>query len=96
MFNVQLYVSMTNILFIVYTQYDFPNQETVIQFIIDAIQAEAFNPRTLFLIGTYTIGEFLDVFYGKIVSLWVMSDYDLSVFSRTSYAVLTWPTELAE
>jgi DNA cross-link repair 1A protein len=46
----------------VYTQYDFPNQETVIQFIIDAIQAEAFNPRTLFLIGTYTIGEFLDVF----------------------------------
>eukprot|EP00249_Psilotum_nudum_P008816 c21523_g1_i1 orf=41-2824(+) len=37
--------------------YDFPKQETVIQFIIDAVQAEAFNPRTLFLIGTYTIGK---------------------------------------
>jgi hypothetical protein len=24
---------------------------------IDAIQAEAFNPKTLFLIGTYTIGR---------------------------------------
>lgn len=27
------------------------------QFVIDAIQAEAFNPKTLFLIGTYTIGD---------------------------------------
>lgn len=39
-------------------QYDFPKQEAVIQFVIDAIQAEAFNPRTLFLIGSYTIGRF--------------------------------------
>jgi hypothetical protein len=39
------------------TQYDFPKQDTVIQFVIDAIQAEAFNTKTLFLIGTYTIGE---------------------------------------
>ncbi|PKA47063.1 DNA cross-link repair protein SNM1 [Apostasia shenzhenica] len=45
-------------------QYDFPKQEAVIQFVIEAIQAEAFNPRTLFLIGTYTIGKeklFLEV-----------------------------------
>ncbi|KAL0908424.1 hypothetical protein M5K25_022918 [Dendrobium thyrsiflorum] len=45
-------------------QYDFPKQEEVIQFVIDAIQAEAFNPKTLFLIGTYTIGKerlFLEV-----------------------------------
>ncbi|XP_011019314.1 PREDICTED: uncharacterized protein LOC105122097 isoform X2 [Populus euphratica] len=38
-------------------QYDFPKQEAVIQFVIEAIQAEAFNPRTLFLIGSYTIGK---------------------------------------
>ncbi|XP_050364634.1 DNA cross-link repair protein SNM1 [Argentina anserina] len=38
-------------------QYDFPKQEAVIQFVIDAIQAETFNPRTLFLIGSYTIGK---------------------------------------
>ncbi|GJN33892.1 hypothetical protein PR202_gb22521 [Eleusine coracana subsp. coracana] len=37
-------------------RYDFPSQEVVIQFVIDAIQAEAFNPKTLFLIGSYTIG----------------------------------------
>lgn len=37
-------------------QYDFPSQEIVIQFVIEAIQAEAFNPKTLFLIGSYTIG----------------------------------------
>ncbi|KMZ60475.1 DNA cross-link repair 1A protein [Zostera marina] len=38
-------------------QYDFPKQESIIQFVIEAIQAEAFNPNTLFLIGTYTIGK---------------------------------------
>ncbi|KAI3957923.1 hypothetical protein MKW92_024405 [Papaver armeniacum] len=37
-------------------EYDFPKQEAVIQFVIDAIQAETFNPKTLFLIGSYTIG----------------------------------------
>ncbi|XP_031258999.1 DNA cross-link repair 1 protein-like [Pistacia vera] len=45
-------------------QYDFPKQESVIQFVIEAIQAEAFNPKTLFLIGSYTIGKerlFLEV-----------------------------------
>ncbi|XP_054819313.1 uncharacterized protein LOC129318516 [Prosopis cineraria] len=45
-------------------QYDFPKQEAVTQFVIDAIQAETFNPRTLFLIGSYTIGKerlFLEV-----------------------------------
>ncbi|XP_010917472.3 uncharacterized protein [Elaeis guineensis] len=45
-------------------QYDFPKQEAVTQFVIEAIQAEAFNPRTLFLIGSYTIGKerlFLEV-----------------------------------
>lgn len=38
-------------------QYDFPKQEAVIQFVVEAIQAEAFNPKTLFLIGSYTIGK---------------------------------------
>ncbi|KAL0671914.1 hypothetical protein Bca4012_034618 [Brassica carinata] len=45
-------------------QYDFPKQEAVIQFVVEAIQAEAFNPKTLFLIGSYTIGKerlFLEV-----------------------------------
>nr|CAD1826089.1 unnamed protein product [Ananas comosus var. bracteatus] len=45
-------------------QYDFPKQEVVIQFVIEAIQAESFNPKTLFLIGSYTIGKervFLEV-----------------------------------
>ncbi|GAV80704.1 SAM_1 domain-containing protein/DRMBL domain-containing protein/Lactamase_B_2 domain-containing protein [Cephalotus follicularis] len=45
-------------------QYDFPRQEAVIQFVIEAIQAEVFNPKTLFLIGSYTIGKerlFLEV-----------------------------------
>ncbi|BBM99861.1 DNA cross-link repair 1A protein [Marchantia polymorpha subsp. ruderalis] len=49
-------------------QYDFPKQEAVIQFVIEAIQAELFNPETLFLIGTYTIGKervFLEV--GKVL-----------------------------
>ncbi|XP_076887323.1 uncharacterized protein LOC143537431 [Bidens hawaiensis] len=38
-------------------QYDFPKQEAVIQYVLEAIQAEAFNPKTLFLIGSYTIGK---------------------------------------
>ncbi|XP_052211002.1 uncharacterized protein LOC127813912 isoform X2 [Diospyros lotus] len=38
-------------------KYDFPRQEVVIQFVIEAIQAEVFNPKTLFLIGSYTIGK---------------------------------------
>ncbi|THU48994.1 hypothetical protein C4D60_Mb06t04890 [Musa balbisiana] len=38
-------------------QYDFPKQEAVVQFVVEAIQAEAFNPKTLFLIGSYTIGK---------------------------------------
>ncbi|GAB2250737.1 hypothetical protein Droror1_Dr00016987 [Drosera rotundifolia] len=44
--------------------YDFPKQDAVIQFVIEAIQAESFNPKTLFLIGCYTIGKervFLEV-----------------------------------
>ena len=49
-------IEMVFIYFVV-TQYDFPKQDLVIQFVIDAIQAEAFNPKTLFLIGTYNIGE---------------------------------------
>ena len=49
----------------------------MIQFIIDAIQAEAFNPSTLFLIGTYTIGEFLgvlrldNIIWGHVRSIYV-------------------------
>lgn len=53
-------------------QHDFPKQDSVIQFVIDAIQAEAFNPKTLFLIGTYTIGKeklFLEV--GKALQKYV-------------------------
>lgn len=45
-------------------QYNFPKQEIVLQFVIEAIQAESFNPKTLFLIGSYTIGKerlFLEV-----------------------------------
>ncbi|KAL5697254.1 hypothetical protein ACHQM5_030890 [Ranunculus cassubicifolius] len=38
-------------------QYDFPKQEDIIQFVIESIQAETFNPKTLFLIGSYTIGK---------------------------------------
>ncbi|XP_074281401.1 uncharacterized protein LOC141606247 [Silene latifolia] len=38
-------------------QYNFPKQEEVMQFVIEAIQAESFNPKTLFLIGSYTIGK---------------------------------------
>ncbi|XP_021774860.1 DNA cross-link repair protein SNM1-like [Chenopodium quinoa] len=38
-------------------QYNFPKQEVVVQFIIEAIQAESFNSKTLFLIGSYTIGK---------------------------------------
>ncbi|KAI4379954.1 hypothetical protein MLD38_006190 [Melastoma candidum] len=38
-------------------QYDFPKQDEVTQFVIDAIQAESFNTSTLFLIGSYTVGK---------------------------------------
>lgn len=36
----------------------------MIRFAVDAVRAEAFNPRTLFLFGSYTIGKerlFLEV-----------------------------------
>lgn len=36
----------------------------VLQFVLDAVRAEAFNPATLFLFGSYTIGKerlFLEV-----------------------------------
>ncbi|XP_010672310.2 DNA cross-link repair protein SNM1 isoform X1 [Beta vulgaris subsp. vulgaris] len=38
-------------------QYNFPKQEVVVQFVIEAIQAESFNSKTLFLIGSYTVGK---------------------------------------
>ncbi|CAI7916072.1 unnamed protein product, partial [Closterium sp. NIES-54] len=38
-------------------QYEFPPQEVALQFVVEAIQAEAFNTNALFLIGTYTIGK---------------------------------------
>lgn len=31
----------------------------VLKFAIDAVKAEAFNPKTLFLFGSYTIGAWL-------------------------------------
>ncbi|XP_058079465.1 uncharacterized protein LOC131227689 isoform X2 [Magnolia sinica] len=46
-------------------QYDFPKQEAVIQFVVDAIQAEAFNPKTLFLIGSYTIDRQRETVFGS-------------------------------
>ncbi|KAL8153080.1 hypothetical protein V2J09_010840 [Rumex salicifolius] len=45
-------------------KYDFPKQEAIVQFVIEAIQAESFHQKTLFLIGSYTIGKervFLEV-----------------------------------
>ncbi|CAI5463535.1 unnamed protein product [Closterium sp. Yama58-4] len=38
-------------------KYEFPPQEAALQFVVEAIQAEAFNSSALFLIGTYTIGK---------------------------------------
>lgn len=38
-------------------QYEFPRQHVVTEYVIDAIAAEAFNPKTLCLIGTYSIGK---------------------------------------
>lgn len=37
--------------------YTFPPQSEVLQFALDAVKAEAFNERTLFLFGSYTIGK---------------------------------------
>ncbi|EIE25374.1 DRMBL-domain-containing protein [Coccomyxa subellipsoidea C-169] len=45
-------------------QYNFPPQLQVLQFVLEAVRAEAFNPATLFLFGSYTIGKerlFLEV-----------------------------------
>ena len=39
-------------------QYAFPAQSEAIRFVLEAIKAETFNPATLFLVGTYTIGRF--------------------------------------
>ncbi|KAI7837835.1 hypothetical protein COHA_008323 [Chlorella ohadii] len=38
-------------------EYAFPSQQEVLKFAIDAVKAEAFNPKTLFLFGSYTIGK---------------------------------------
>ena len=38
-------------------QYKFPTQEDVINYVVSAIKAENFNPKTLFLIGTYNVGK---------------------------------------
>ncbi|XP_078440838.1 uncharacterized protein LOC144710872 isoform X2 [Wolffia australiana] len=47
-------------------QYDFPRQESVIQFVVEAIQAEAFNPSSLFLIGSYTIVQEKKGYFWKL------------------------------
>jgi DNA cross-link repair 1A protein len=38
-------------------QYTFPTQAEALHFVVDAVKAEAFNPKTLFLFGSYTIGK---------------------------------------
>ncbi|WIA30015.1 hypothetical protein OEZ86_000112 [Tetradesmus obliquus] len=37
--------------------YCFPPQQEVLQWVLRAVQAESFNPRCLFLFGSYTIGK---------------------------------------
>ena len=38
-------------------QYTFPPQSEVLDFVVDAVKAETFNPNTLFMFGSYTIGK---------------------------------------
>ena len=38
-------------------QYTFPPQSEALKFVVDAVKAEAFNPKTLFMFGSYTIGK---------------------------------------
>jgi DNA cross-link repair 1A protein len=41
-----------------------PSAAQVLQFVLEAVRAESFNPATLFLFGSYTIGKerlFLEV-----------------------------------
>ncbi|KIZ07917.1 DNA cross-link repair 1A protein [Monoraphidium neglectum] len=38
-------------------QYCFPPQQQVVDSVIRSVKAESFNPRTLFLFGSYTIGK---------------------------------------
>jgi|AntAceMinimDraft_5_1070358.scaffolds.fasta_scaffold16363_2 DNA cross-link repair 1A protein len=38
-------------------QHVFPPQAEVLTAVRDGVRAEAFNPKVLFLFGTYTIGE---------------------------------------
>lgn len=54
---------------------DYETQAEVIRFAVDAVRAEAFNARTLFLFGSYTIGKerlFLEV--ARQLSMKVQSD----------------------
>jgi len=44
--------------------YTFPPQADVLRFVLEAVRAEAFNPRALYVFGSYTIGKerlFLEV-----------------------------------
>jgi DNA cross-link repair 1A protein len=38
-------------------RYTFPTQAEALNFAVDAVKAESFNPKTLFLFGSYTIGK---------------------------------------
>lgn len=38
-------------------KYTFPEQKDVIQYVVDTVMSELFNPKTLFLFGTYGIGK---------------------------------------
>lgn len=73
---------------IICLQYDFPKQEAVIQFVVEAIQAEAFNPKTLFLIGSYTIGNMFTFFFCFDIIMLRSKLFHLFSFERKGEAVL--------
>ncbi|KAG1679991.1 hypothetical protein FOA52_007055 [Chlamydomonas sp. UWO 241] len=58
-------------------QYTFPTQKEVLKFTMDAVNTEKFNPRTLFVFGTYTIGKerlFLEVARAQGKKVYVCKD----------------------
>ena len=65
-------------------QYAFPSQAAALDAALRAVRSESFNPRTLFLFGTYTIGKerlFLQVLLSClfVVCLFVVCLFGCSV-----------------